>query len=87
MGTIRLTQIDGKFPNLALMKLKNNILNVNNKQIFIHYFKMCGGLFSFCFLHETVFGNGQVAITHNSHINEIDCVFITKILVTSVKLK
>lgn len=26
---------------------------------------MCGGLFSFCFLHETVFGNGQVAITHN----------------------
>jgi hypothetical protein len=28
-------------------------------------FKMCGGLFSFCFLHETVFGNGQVAITHN----------------------
>jgi len=29
-------------------------------------FKMCGGLFSFCFLHETVFGNGQVAITHNA---------------------
>jgi hypothetical protein len=29
-------------------------------------FKMCGGLFSFCFLHETVFGNGQVAITHNN---------------------
>ena len=28
-------------------------------------FKMCGGLFSFCFLHETVFENGQVAITHN----------------------
>jgi len=28
-------------------------------------FKMCGGLFSFCFLYETVFGNGQVAITHN----------------------
>jgi len=28
-------------------------------------FKMCGGLFSFCFLHETVFGNGQIAITHN----------------------
>lgn len=28
-------------------------------------FKMCGGLFSFCFLHETVFGNGNVAITHN----------------------
>jgi len=28
-------------------------------------FKMCGGLFSFCFLHGTVFGNGQVAITHN----------------------
>ena len=26
---------------------------------------MCGGLFSFCFLHDTVFGNGQVAITHN----------------------
>jgi len=26
---------------------------------------MCGGLFSFCFPHETVFGNGQVAITHN----------------------
>lgn len=26
---------------------------------------MCGGLFSFCFLHETVFGNGQIAITHN----------------------
>jgi hypothetical protein len=26
---------------------------------------MCGGLFSFCFLHETVFGNGNVAITHN----------------------
>jgi hypothetical protein len=29
--------------------------------------KMCGGLFSFCFLHETVFGNGQVAITHNAY--------------------
>jgi hypothetical protein len=29
-------------------------------------FKMCGGLFLFCFLHETVFGNGQVAITHNN---------------------
>ena len=29
-------------------------------------FKMCGGLFSFCFLHETVFGNGQIAITHNT---------------------
>jgi len=28
-------------------------------------FKMCGGLFSFCFLHETIFGNGQQAITHN----------------------
>ena len=28
-------------------------------------FKMCDWLFSFCFLHETVFGNGQVAITHN----------------------
>lgn len=28
-------------------------------------FKMCGGLFSFCFLHETVFENGQIAITHN----------------------
>lgn len=28
---------------------------------------MCGGLFSFCFLHETVFGNGNVAITHNGH--------------------
>jgi len=28
-------------------------------------FKMCVGLFSFCFLHETVFANGQVAITHN----------------------
>ena len=28
-------------------------------------FKMCGGLFSFCFPYETVFGNGQVAITHN----------------------
>jgi len=28
-------------------------------------FKMCGGLFSFCFLHEAVFGNGQIAITHN----------------------
>lgn len=27
---------------------------------------MCGGLFSFCFLHENVFGNGNVAITHNS---------------------
>jgi len=26
---------------------------------------MCGGLFSFCFLHETIFGKGQVAITHN----------------------
>jgi hypothetical protein len=26
---------------------------------------MCGGLFSFCFLHENVFGNGNVAITHN----------------------
>ena len=26
---------------------------------------MCDGLFSFCFLQETVFGNGQVAITHN----------------------
>ena len=26
---------------------------------------MCGGLFSFCFLYETVFENGQVAITHN----------------------
>ncbi len=26
---------------------------------------MCGGLFSFCFLHETVFGNGQIAIMHN----------------------
>ena len=31
---------------------------------------MCGGLFSFCFLNETVFGNGQVAITHNTNINE-----------------
>jgi len=31
-------------------------------------FKMCGGLFSFCFLYETVFGNGQVAITHNKRI-------------------
>lgn len=31
-------------------------------------FKMCGGLFSFCFLHETIFGNGQQAITHNSLI-------------------
>lgn len=29
---------------------------------------MCGGLFSFCFLYETVFGNGQVAITHNTDI-------------------
>ena len=28
-------------------------------------FKMCGGHFSFCFLHETVFGNDQIAITHN----------------------
>ena len=26
---------------------------------------MCGGLFSFCVLHGIVFGNGQVAITHN----------------------
>ena len=26
---------------------------------------MFGWLFSFCFLHETVFGNGQIAITHN----------------------
>lgn len=34
--------------------------------------KMCGGLFSFCFLHETVFGNGQVAITHNSQIGDIN---------------
>jgi len=32
---------------------------------------MCGGLFSFCFLHETVFGNGQVAITHNEFINTV----------------
>lgn len=31
---------------------------------------MCGGLFSFCFLHKTVFGNGQVAITHNNPITE-----------------
>ena len=30
---------------------------------------MCGGLFSFCFLHEFVFGNGQVAITHNNCID------------------
>ena len=29
---------------------------------------MCGGLFSFCFPHETVFGNGQVAITHNMKV-------------------
>ncbi len=35
------------------------------KQVKHTFFKMCGGLFSFCFLHETVFGNGQVAITHN----------------------
>jgi len=34
-------------------------------------FKMCGGLFSFCFLYETVFGNGQVAITHNAVICEV----------------
>ena len=26
---------------------------------------MCGGLFSFCFLYRTIFGNGQIAITHN----------------------
>jgi len=32
---------------------------------------MCGGLFSFCFLHETVFGNGQIAITHNYPIAAI----------------
>jgi len=32
-------------------------------------FKMCGGLFSFCFLHEAVFGNGQIAITHNMLID------------------
>jgi len=31
----------------------------------LNYFKMCGGIFSFCLLHETFFGNGQVAITHN----------------------
>ncbi len=31
-------------------------------------FKMCGGRFSFCFLHETVFGNGQIAITHNGYV-------------------
>lgn len=37
-------------------------MNLNNN---LQYFKMCGGLFSFCFLHETVFGNGQIAITHN----------------------
>ena len=29
---------------------------------------MFGWLFSFCFLHETVFGNGQIAITHNDWI-------------------
>lgn len=32
---------------------------------------MCGGLFSFCFLHETVFGNGNIAISANvSGIND-----------------
>jgi len=31
---------------------------------------MCGWLFSFCFLHETVFGNGQIAITHNYRLTE-----------------
>jgi hypothetical protein len=33
-------------------------------------FKMCGRLFSFCFLHETAFGNGQIAITHNTRLGE-----------------
>ena len=41
------------------------------KQVKPTFFKMCGGLFSFCFLHETVFGNGQIAITHNMFVNEI----------------
>ena len=42
-------------------------------QMFKDYcFKMCGGLFSFCFLHETVFENGNVAITHNgSRLGEV----------------
>ena len=31
---------------------------------------MCGGLFSFCFLYRTIFGNGQIAITHNALIYE-----------------
>ena len=30
---------------------------------------MCGGLFSFCFLYRTIFGNGQIAITHNAYID------------------
>ena len=42
-------------------------------------FKMCGGLFSFCFLHETVFGNGQVAITHNGERLGV-CYFALQIL-------
>jgi len=35
------------------------------KQVKHTFFKMRGGLFSFCFLHGIVFGNGQLAITHN----------------------
>lgn len=42
-------------------------------------FKMRGGFFSFCFLYETVFGNGQQAITHNSLIAEtlLPTIFLT----------
>ena len=57
------------------MQVKDLILGFHNQ----HYFKMCGGLFSFCFLHETVFGNGQVAITHNG------CVYISGLLVGAFK--
>jgi hypothetical protein len=37
------------------------------------------GLFYFCFLNETIFGNGQIAITHNvlqigGRFNAANCV-------------
>ncbi len=48
---------------------------------------MFGWLFSFCFLHETVFGNGQIAITHNSEIAAMRKYPATgRITATSIKI-
>ena len=50
-------------------------------------FKMCGGLFSFCFLHETVFGNGQVAITHNVAFTNVLKLWRIKVKIMTMERK